>query len=244
MNNTQLIHDFQNNKQGKHVIIEGTQALKHAVRFGAEIEHIITCDISELNKLVDELAPDISPMISSKILEVDDGTFQKISPKNHRTRVVTLAKKQNYLLNDIDKSKPIIFLEDPKDLENIGAVIRVSAAADAGAVITDAQASVWHPAVVRGGAGLQYALPVLNSTLTEVINYFPNRKIISLDPEGEDITNENIENDCILIFGTERHGIKPETLKKSDKVVRLSMKPGVSSLNLATSVSATLYLIK
>jgi len=85
---------------------------------------------------------------------------------------------------------------------------------------------------------------VLNSTLTEVINYFPKRKIISLDPEGEDITNENIENDCILIFGTERHGIKPETLKKSDKVVRLSMKPGVSSLNLATSVSATLYLIK
>ncbi|HMS31271.1 MAG TPA: TrmH family RNA methyltransferase, partial [Candidatus Saccharibacteria bacterium] len=43
---------------------------------------------------------------------------------------------------------------------------------------------------------------------------------------------------------TERHGISPKLLQASDKVVRLPMKAGVSSLNLATSVAATLYSIR
>lgn len=239
-----LVSQFQSVKQSSDLaIIEGVQALKHAVRFEAEIQQIVTCDIKALQELLGELAPDISQMVLDSLVEVDMDTFAKISPKNHRTKVVSLAKRPAYKLSSIDPDKPIIFLENPKDLENIGAVIRVAAAADSGAVVTDAEVSIWHPGVIRGAAGLHFALPVLNCSLSELQAAFPARKLISLDPEGEDITQKSIPQNSILIFGTERHGISKETLAHSNAVLRLPMKLGVSSLNLATSVAATLYQI-
>lgn len=239
---SKVVVQFQNVKNDSDiVIIEGVQALKHAMRFGAEVEDIITCDIAELHRLISELAPDISRVVSKKITEVSSDEFQKISPKNHRTKVVSLARRKSYRLENIAKEKPIIFLEDPKDLENIGAVIRVAAAADSGAVVTDAQASVWHPGVIRGAAGLQFALPVMNLSLANLKAAFPQKKIVTLDPGGVKISDVKIPCDGIYIFGTERSGITKETLVLADVNIRLPMKEGVSSLNLATSVAATLY---
>lgn len=239
-----IVEVFQRAKRANDlVIIEGIQALKHAVRFKAELEVIATSDKETVQSLMQTLAPDALAAIEPLLHTIEDEVFVKLSPKNHRTKVVALAKRQTYRTTDIDPAKPIVFLEDPKDLENIGAVIRVAAAADAGAVVADSQVSPWHPGVVRGGAGLQFAVPVFSMTLSELIAAQPKRKLISLDPRGEDITRSNISKGDIYIFGTERHGITPSTIKQSDAVLKLPMKPGVSSLNLATSVAATLYMM-
>lgn len=241
MRASQIIDLFQTAKRDSDfAIIEGVQALKHALRFEAEIEYIVSIDKDELRQLLKELAPDVINKIDSKLLIVDPETFKKLSPKNHRTKVTTLAKRRRYTLETINQKKPIVFLEDPKDLENIGAVIRVAAAADAGAVVIDSAVDIWHPSIIRGAAGLHYAVPVFNNSLNQIKN---SREVISLDPSGEDIQKQNVLKNTVLIFGTERYGIKKSSLQESDKILRLNMKPGVSSLNLATSVAATLYLL-
>jgi hypothetical protein len=48
-------------------------------------------------------------------------------------------------------------------------------------------------------------------------------------------------NGAVLAFGTERGGLTDALLARADARVALPMQPGVSSLNLATSVSAVLY---
>jgi TrmH family RNA methyltransferase len=52
------------------------------------------------------------------------------------------------------------------------------------------------------------------------------------------------ESGIVYVFGSERDGISAELKKSATKIVRLPMQDGVSSLNLATSVSATLYTLK
>jgi tRNA G18 (ribose-2'-O)-methylase SpoU len=240
---TQIVSMFQTAQDQALVVIEGVQALKHAVRFGADIKHIATYDSAELELLLAELAPDIAPIIAKKVTVVSQQTFVKLSPKNHRTKVVSLASKKIYTSADVANNRPIVFLEDPKDLENIGAVIRVAAAADCAAVIADSQVSIWHSAVIRGGAGLQFALPVFTMNLTTVTKNFKNRKLIALDPTGKNIKENLPSSESILVFGTERSGITKQTLERSDQVLSLPMKRGVSSLNLGTSVAATLYLM-
>ena len=49
---------------------------------------------------------------------------------------------------------------------------------------------------------------------------------------------------AILAFGTERHGLSDEVLDRATMRVRIPMRQGVSSLNLATSVSAVLFARK
>lgn len=239
MKDTQLIDLFQRARSSKKwAVIEGVQALKHASRFGAEFEQVITCDISLLENLLTELAPDISQKVLKQVEDVSEPVFYKLSPLAVRTKVIALAKRKLYQLDDVAEAKPVVFLEDPRDLENIGAVIRVSAAADVAAVVVSGPADVWHPAVIRGAAGLQYAVPVFNASLSSIVS---NRVVLALDPEGEDIRDTLLPKNAVFIFGTERHGVSSAALKKADAVVRLPMKEGVSSLNLATSVAATLY---
>lgn len=257
MKDTQLVDLFQRARHSHDLaIIEGVQALKHAVRFQADIQRYITCDIDSVRKLLGELTDDITYDIFDTFQEVSETVFTKLSPNPHRTKVIALATRHNYQIEGISPDKPIIFLEDPKDLENIGAVIRVAAAADAGAVIISGNIDIWHPAVIRGAAGLHWAIPVFNTNChpqvvsgsatntQEVLKQLKNgRQLIALDPTGKDINGIAVPKNAILIFGTERYGISRQLLDQSDKIVRLPMKTGVSSLNLATSVAATLYRI-
>jgi RNA methyltransferase, TrmH family len=45
----------------------------------------------------------------------------------------------------------------------------------------------------------------------------------------------------VLAFGTERHGLSPTTRQAAALRVRIPMREGVSSLNLATAVAVVLY---
>lgn len=241
MNDTQIVDRFQRARKNKSLaVIEGIQALKHAIRFGAVIDEIITCDMSRIERYVTELAPDIKQATMTAAIEVSEETFVKLSPQPPRTKIIGLAKRRIYEIKKINPQKPIVFLENPKDLENIGAVIRVAAAADAAAVVVSGTIDMWHPAIIRGAAGLLYAVPVFQASLEEISS---NRSIIALDPLGKNIQTFTIPNTVVLVFGTERYGISKSTLERSDVVLSLPMKQGVSSLNLATSVAATLYML-
>jgi TrmH family RNA methyltransferase len=91
----------------------------------------------------------------------------------------------------------------------------------------------WAPEALRGSAGLHFALPVVR--VEEPVG----RPLVALDPEGEPLGA--IPDDAVLAFGTERAGLSDSLLARADARVALPMRDGVSSLNLATAVSAVLY---
>jgi TrmH family RNA methyltransferase len=132
-----------------------------------------------------------------------------------------------------------VLLEDPRDLGNMGACVRVSAAADAAAVLTLAGHDPWHPDALRGGAGLHYALPV--SRLPAGLPPALDRPLLALDPAGDPLDPATLPPRAILAFGTERHGLSAGLLARADARIAIPMRPGVSSLNLATSVAALLF---
>jgi len=68
-----------------------------------------------------------------------------------------------------------------------------------------------------------------------------NRPLVALDPDGDDLAKRSIPADAVLAFGSERAGLSPVLLEQATKRIRIPMEPGVSSLNLATSVAIVLY---
>jgi RNA methyltransferase, TrmH family len=98
----------------------------------------------------------------------------------------------------------------------------------------------WHPDALRGSAGLHFALPVHH--LREVRTQ--GRELVALDPDGEPFSPHELPAAAVLAFGTERDGCSDALLARADRCVALPMSPGVSSLNLATAVAATLYALR
>ena len=222
-------------RQRELVVLEGFHAIKHAIRFGGELLGAWTADPAEVQALIARLAPDIELPIA--VVSLDE--LKLVVP---RAQVVAVARRPAQPDPDTVLAGPghVVLLEDPRHLGNLGAVVRVAAAAGAAGVMCTGRQDPWHPDALRGSAGLHFALPVhhLHAPRTQ------GRELIALDPDGEPLRPDQFERPAVLAFGTERDGLSDELLAQAQRRVALPMQPGVSSMNLATAVAATLYALK
>jgi len=224
------------------VLLDGFHALKHALRFGAEVPVAVTTDRRTALALAADLAPDVRDTLDALLTEVPEATYRTFVPRPHPTAVVALAvrpaREANLQqLGHTPRRTPVVVLDNPRNLGNAGAVIRLAAGFGATGVVTTGTLDPWHPTVVRAGAGLHYATAVERLTVEEL----PPGPVFALDPEGDDIRGLKLPDDAVLAFGSERTGLSPELRARTDHLVSLPMRPQVSSYNLATSVAMTLY---
>ncbi|MGN6169499.1 MAG: TrmH family RNA methyltransferase [Solirubrobacteraceae bacterium] len=218
----------------------GFHAVKHALRFGASLKTLVGTNGAELNELAAVLAPELQDQLAAELEIVSPEVFSALAPQAPRTGVMGIARRPKVELTEMlfdPTPRPIVLLEDPRNLQNVGASIRVAAAADAAGVLTTGTQDPWHADALRAGAGLQFALPV--SRIDPV--RFGDRPVIAVDPHGEPFDPRSMSPRAVLAFGTERYGISADLLAHADDRVAVTMRPGVSSLNLATSVAAILF---
>lgn len=225
------------------VVLQGFHALKHALRFGASVELVACSDASELARLGNGLAPDLIERMQALTVVLPAEAFKRLGPYVPHTGVVSIARRavsDPMAMLAAQGQAPLVLLEDPRHFGNLGAVIRVAAAAEAAGVLTTGRQDPWDPVAVRGSAGLHYALPVAR------VEELPqtDRPLLALDPGGKELRPDAVPARALLAFGTEREGLSERLLERADARLRLPMREGVSSLNLATSVAAVLYCLR
>lgn len=245
-------------------VLEGFHALKHALRFGAEVVEAVASQPRELERLAGELAPDLSGSLVERTATVAPEALAELVPQAPRTGVVAIARRPEVdvpaLLAD-PAPAPLVLLEEPRTMGNMGACVRVAAAAEAAGVLTTGENDPWHPDALRGAAGLHFALPVAGLAPSSLGGQARrpepggppggdrppgaidpgDRPLVAIDPGGEDLRPAELPPRAILAFGTERYGLSEALLERADARLGIPMRAGVSSLNLATAVAAVLF---
>jgi TrmH family RNA methyltransferase len=218
------------------VVLEGFHAVKHALRFGAELLGAWTAEPHEVQQLRARLAPDVE--LAPEVVPAAE--LAAVVP---RAQLVAVARRPPQPaapeLLAAPGPAPVVLLEAPRHLGNLGACVRVAAAAGAAGVLTTGEQDPWHADALRGSAGLHFALPVRRVRRVEPAG----RPLVALDPGGDPLRPGAVPARALLAFGTERDGLSAELLARADARLALPMRPGVSSLNLATAVAATLYAL-
>lgn len=219
-------------------VLEGMHAVKHAVRFGACVHRVLSPDPDGLAALLAELAPDV--LLPVEVEHVDEHTWRTITRGGLPSPAIAIAERPADTAAELAArpgDAPVVLLDHPTHLGNVGAVVRVAAAAGAEAVLVRGRSDPWHPTAVRGGAGLQFAVP------TGRIDHLVDtpRTLVAVDPDGAPLDEVDLPADAVLAFGTERGGLSDDLLAAADLTVAIPMRPGVSSLNLATAVAVVLY---
>jgi RNA methyltransferase, TrmH family len=221
-------------------VLEGFHALKHALRFGAVVLEAVSSRTQEMEELAATLAPDLAGTLAERVTPVSGEVLAEMVPQAPYTGVVAIARRPEVdvaaVLAD-PRPAPLVLLEEPRNIGNLGACVRVAAAADAAGVLATGRNDPWYPEAVRAAAGLNFALPVTT------VGQLPenDRPLVAVDPEGDDLRAGALPARAILAFGTERHGLSSELLERADLRCGIPMRAGVSSLNLATAVSAALF---
>jgi RNA methyltransferase, TrmH family len=207
------------------VVLSGVHAVKHAVRFGARLDSIVSADPAAALAVLAAVAPDVTVSVRS----VPEAEIVRLA--GGPVELVGLARRPEHVPAG---TGPAVLLDNPRHLGNLGAVVRVAAGFGARAVLSTGTVDPWHPTVVRAAAGLHYAVPVRR------IAELP-ATVLAFDADGEDLRTVPIPDDAVLAFGSERHGLSAAVRARAVRVVAIPIRDRVSSYNLATSVAVALY---
>jgi RNA methyltransferase, TrmH family len=221
------------------VVLEGLHAVKHALRFGAVLDGLWSDRPDDVLALARDLAPDLEPLIARRLEVVRTPLFQTLVARPPETRLIAVAQRPDYQLATI-RPGPVVLLDRPRHPGNLGAAIRVAAAADAAAVCSLGGVDPWSAASLRGAAGLQFALPVLALDRLPTLD----RPLLALDAAGEPLGASPLPPDAVYAFGSERDGLAADLRDRATRTLAIPMRPGVSSLNLATAVAVLLYTLR
>ena len=192
-------------------MLEGFHALKHALRFGARHRGRLHARPAGVD------APGAGPC-AGRLRSAAATSSRRLRPRPSRgsrrycpqpaswrsRRARRSTRRRSSRARD---PAPIVLLENPSHPGNLGAVVRVAAAAGAAAVLTTGARDPWQPAALRGSAGLHFALPVAGADPLP----FTDRPLLAIDPDGEPLTAGLTMDRAILAFGSERRGLGPAT---------------------------------
>lgn len=219
-------------------VLEGFHPARHALRFGARLEVAVTYDPHKLRTLAERLAPESVAGIEPVLRVVSRERFSRLSPRSLSSPLLSIcARPADTIAAALAaRAKPVVHLDRPRNPGNVGAVVRVAAAGDLGGVTVSGQ-DPWSPVAIRSATGLQFALPVAGMELSTS----SSRPIVAVDVGGDPPGAVTLPRDAILVVGGERHGLPGWVRDVAQGSVGVPMKPGVSSLNLATALAAVLY---
>lgn len=219
-------------------VLEGFHPARHALSFGATLDVAVTYDPEKLFTLATRLAPESIAGFEGVLQVVSRERFSRLSQRSLSSPLLSICARPRQDLDEVLASgaKPMVHLDRPRNPGNVGAVIRVAAAADLDGVTVSGQ-DPWSPVAIRSATGLQFAVPVAMTELQASCA----RPIVAVDIDGEPLDTASLSPASILVVGGERHGLPAWIRDVASRTVGVPMRPGVSSLNLATALSAVLY---
>lgn len=226
------------------VVLEGMHALKHAVRFGAQVEVVASPDPDELARLLARVAPDLGLPVAPGAVE--PGTWRALTGGRALPSPCLAVARRPVVDVAAMLARParLLVLEEPRHLGNTGAVVRVAAAAGLAGVVVVGALDPWSPTVVRAAAGLHFAVDVVHAPDLEALDALlaaGTRPLVALDPDGTPLDDVELPVDAAVVLGTERHGLTDALRARAVLRVAIPMQDGVSSLNLATAAAVLAY---
>ena len=136
-----------------------------------------------------------------------------------------------------------VFLDGIQDPGNVGALLRVAAAAGVSRVLAgNGTAALWAPKVMRAAQGAHFGLDLREQVSADALRAMPVHWIGTVVAGSASLWQIDLPHDAVgWVFGAEGQGASADALSICMQRVRIPLAPAVESLNVATAAAVCLF---
>lgn len=223
-------------------VIEGLRFLEEAARSDAEVELVLATPEAagqERGRAVLESLRKRGVEVRPATAEVLDAACSVRTPAG----VAALARRPAASLDSLFPAGApafVVVAAGISDPGNLGTLIRTADAAGAtGFAATRESVSPWNDKALRATAGSIFRLPVAAGApfgdLVERARAAGARVVASATGAGESVHAADLRPPIVLVLGSEGFGLADDVRAAADLVVRVPLRHGVESLNVAAA---------
>jgi len=234
---------------GKHAVTEALRNPKRNV-----IKVLLTEDSK---KTLNKENQDIQIFKNTKILYKTKNELDRLCAKDQISHQGLIAEiehleKENikdFLTKNKDKKNiTMVCLEEVSDPRNIGSVIRSAASFNIdGLIVKERSFPSESMLLYKSASGCMEHLKIFEvSNLSTTFKYLKTKNfwICGFDKDsGKDFTSHDWKGNNILLFGSEGYGLKFQTIKNSDFLLKININEKIESLNISNSASVVFHFI-
>lgn len=156
--------------------------------------------------------------INAEIFEVSENEIQKISLQKTPQNVVAVCNLISYKLDVSElKNNLTLALDDVQDPGNVGTIIRIADWFGIKNILASySTADVYNPKVIQATMGAFARVNVHYVSLPELLLKLKNEfkiKIYGTTLKSENIYNQNLNNNGVIVMGSEGSGISKDVIK-------------------------------
>ena len=156
---------------------------------------------------------------------------------------------KNYLtINENKKNITFVALEDVTDPRNIGSIIRCASSFNIdGLIVKERIFPSESKLLYKSASGCVEHINIFEvSNINTALKYLKTKNfwICGFDNSGEkDFTNHDWNGNNVLLFGSEGYGLKFQTIKNADFIMKININKKVESLNISNSAAIVFHHI-
>ena len=149
---------------------------------------------------------------------------------------------ESFLAQPAQKNYRLLALDGIHNPQNLGMIIRSACAGEIDGILLPLKGGAQiDPLVIKASAGTLFRAPILRcQSLQEALKDFAQSgaHICSLSSHAsKNLSDFKPENPCIYVLGNETSGVSDAVFSLCDEKVKIPMKNGVESLNVAVTAA-------
>jgi 23S rRNA (guanosine2251-2'-O)-methyltransferase len=234
---------------GKHAV---TEALKNPKR---KVLKVFLTEDSKKN--LNKKNQDQQLLKNIKILYKTKKELDRLCSKeqiSHQGLIAEIEHLEEISLKDYlefnKKKKNVTFvaLEEVTDPRNIGSIIRNAASFNIdGLIVKERTFPSESKLLYKSASGCIEHINIFEvSNINTTLRYLKTKNfwICGFDKNGnKDFTRYDWNENTVLLFGSEGYGLKHQTLKNSDFLLKININKKIDSLNIANSTAVVFHYI-
>ncbi len=231
-----LASDRKARRKAGNTLLDGPHLVQAALDAGATFRRLVFSESAAAGDLADwcRKLPEVPACV------LPDALFNNLTPVETPVGligVIDIPRAPESLAGDC-----IVLLENVQDPGNLGAILRVAAAAGADAVyLSQGCSDAWAPKCLRGGQGAHFLLAIHeNAELPALAQAFAGPVYAASLGGSASLFDLDLRGPVGFAFGNEGAGLTPQLCAAARPFI-IPMPGKVESLNVATAAAICLF---